>query len=71
MLATLMTLDILFDIIGRSIGSDVQLKMLKVFEKLAANSWGIKDLKPIFLLEMMLRKYRFSCRFFSFCFILN
>lgn len=51
-LGTLMTLDMLYDIIGSSIDSDVQLTMHKAFEKLAANSWDIKVIKSISLLEM-------------------
>ena len=51
-LGTLMTIDMLYDIIGSSIDSDVQLTMHKAFEKLAADSWDVKVLKAIALLEM-------------------
>jgi hypothetical protein len=51
-LGALMTLDMLYDIIGSSIDSDVQLTMHKAFEKLAADSWDIKVIKAISLLEM-------------------
>jgi hypothetical protein len=49
---TLMTMDMLYDIIGSSIDSDVQLTMHKAFEKLDENSWDIKVIKSISLLEM-------------------
>ncbi len=49
---TLMTLDMLHDIIGSSIDSDVQLTLHKAFEKLEPDTWEIKTLKAISLLEM-------------------
>jgi hypothetical protein len=49
---TLMTLDMLYDIIGSSINSDVQLTLHKAFEKLTSDIWAIKVLKAISLLEM-------------------
>jgi len=51
-LGKLMTIDMLYDIIGSSIDSDVQLTMHKAFEKLEADSWDIKVIKSISLLEM-------------------
>jgi hypothetical protein len=55
-LGALMTLDMLYDIIGSSIDSDVQITMHKAFEKLAADSWDIKVIKSISLLEMNAEK---------------
>ncbi|MBF0258414.1 MAG: BREX system P-loop protein BrxC [Desulfamplus sp.] len=49
---TLMTLDMLYDIIGSSIDSDVLLTLHKAFEKLGADTWEIRVLKAIALLEM-------------------
>ncbi|MBF0231918.1 MAG: BREX system P-loop protein BrxC, partial [Desulfamplus sp.] len=49
---TLITLDMLYDIIGSSIDSDVLLTLHKAFEKLAADSWELRVLKAISLLEM-------------------
>jgi hypothetical protein len=51
-IGALMTLDMLYDIIGSSIDSDVQLTLHKAFEKLEANSWETKVIKAISLLEM-------------------
>ena len=51
-LGTLMTLDMLYDIIGSSIDSDVQLTLHKAFEKLGPDTWEIKVIKAISLLEM-------------------
>ena len=49
---TLMTLNMLYDIIGSSIDSDVQLTLHKAFEKLEPETWEIKTLKAVSLLEM-------------------
>ena len=51
-IGTLMTLDMLYDIIGSSIDSDVQLTLHKAIEKKGADTWEIKVLKAISLLEM-------------------
>ncbi|MFK5914597.1 MAG: DUF6079 family protein, partial [Woeseiaceae bacterium] len=55
-LGTLMTLDMLYDMIGSSIDSDVQLTMHKAFEKLADKPWETKVIKAIALLEMNAEK---------------
>jgi hypothetical protein len=51
-LGTLMTLDMLYDIIGSSIDSDVLLTLHKAFEKQGADTWETKVLKAVSLLEM-------------------
>ena len=51
-LGTLMSLDMLYDIIGSSIDSDVQLTLQKVFEKHGQDTWETKVIKAISLLEM-------------------
>lgn len=51
-LGTLMTLDMLYDIIGSSIDSDVQLTLHKAFEKKGSDTWESKVLKAISMLEM-------------------
>jgi hypothetical protein len=51
-IGTLLSLDMLYDIIGSSIDSDVQLTLHKVFEKKEAVSWESKVIKAIALLEM-------------------
>lgn len=51
-LGTLLTLDMLYDIIGSSVDSDVQLTLHKIFEKHPAESWETKTVKAIALLEM-------------------
>lgn len=48
----LMTLDMLYDIIGSSIDSDVQLTLHKAFEKQGTDTWETKVIKAISLLEM-------------------
>lgn len=51
-LGTLMTLDMLYDVIGSSVDSDVQMSLNKVFEKYPKGSWEVKTAKAIALLEM-------------------
>ena len=51
-LGALLTLDMLYDIIGSSVDSDVQLTLHRVFEKHLADSWESKTVKAIALLEM-------------------
>ena len=51
-IGTLLSLDMLYDIIGSSIDSDVQLTLHKVFEKKEPGSWETKVIKAIALLEM-------------------
>ncbi|WP_419174435.1 BREX system P-loop protein BrxC [Desulfosediminicola sp.] len=51
-IGTLMTLDMLYDIIGSSIDSDVQLTLHKAFEKKGTDTWETKVIKAISLLEM-------------------
>lgn len=51
-IGTLMTLDMLYDIIGSSIDSDVQLTLHKAFEKFDPDAWETKVLKSVALLEM-------------------
>ena len=51
-IGALMTLDMLYDIIGSSIDSDVQLTLHKAFEKLESDSWETRVIKAISLLEM-------------------
>ena len=51
-IGTLLTLDMLYDIIGSSIDSDVQLTLHKVFEKKEPLSWETRVIKAIALLEM-------------------
>ena len=53
---TLMTLDMLYDVIGSSIDSDVQMTLQKVIEKQSADSWETKVIKAISLLEMNAEK---------------
>jgi hypothetical protein len=53
---TLMTLDMLYDIIGSSIDSDVQITLHKIFEKHGFNEWKSKVVKAIALLEMNAEK---------------
>jgi len=55
-LGTLMTLDMLYDIIGSSIDSDVQLTLHKVFEKMGPETWETRVIKSIALLEMNAEK---------------
>jgi len=51
-LGTLLTLDMLYDIIGSSVNSDVQLTLHRVFEKYPPESWESRVAKAIALLEM-------------------
>jgi len=51
-LGTLLTLDMLYDIIGSSVDSDVQLTLNKIFEKHPSDSWESKTVKAIALLEL-------------------
>ena len=51
-LGTLLTIDMLYDIIGSSIDSDVQLTLHKIFEKHPSESWECKTVKAIALLEL-------------------
>lgn len=51
-LGTLMTLDMLYDIIGSSVDSDVQLTLHKVFERHPADSLESRIVKAIALLEL-------------------
>jgi hypothetical protein len=55
-LGTLMTLDMLYDIIGSSIDSDVQLTLHKVFEKMGPKTWETRVIKAIALLEINAEK---------------
>jgi hypothetical protein len=49
---TLLTLDMLYDIIGSSVNSDVQLTLHRIFEKYPPESWESRVAKAIALLEM-------------------
>ncbi|MEI8093417.1 MAG: BREX system P-loop protein BrxC [Spirochaetales bacterium] len=51
-LGTLVTLDMLYDVIGSSVDSDVQLTLAKIFEKHLTESWPTRVVKAIALLEM-------------------
>ena len=51
-LGTLVTLDMLYDVIGSSVDSDVQLTLAKIFEKHPRESWPTRVVKAIALLEM-------------------
>ncbi|MEX2443108.1 MAG: BREX system P-loop protein BrxC [Alkalispirochaeta sp.] len=51
-LGTLLTLDMLYDIIGSSVNSDVQLTLHRIFEKYPPESYESRVAKAIALLEM-------------------
>ena len=51
-LGTLLTLDMLYDIIGSSVNSDVQLTLHRIFEKYAPDTYESRVAKAIALLEM-------------------